>query len=92
MKKCWDSNSDNRPNARELEKSIGSFANIFYLNDGDEIVKQFKEAYEYKRAKLLLIENNQLATHPQAIYTSRLLNPYTTGLIKIDWRESKDDQ
>ena len=27
-------------------------------------------------------------TSPQAIYTSLLLNPYTTGLVKIDWNES----
>jgi putative copper resistance protein D len=55
--------------------------------------KKFKEAFKYKKANISLIENNQsTTTHPQAIYTSRLLNPYTTGLIKIDWSESKNDQ
>ena len=52
-----------------------------------------EEAYKYKKANLFAIKN-QTITHPQAIYTSRLLNPYTTGLInvKIDWNESKNDQ
>ena len=38
----------------------------------------------YKKANLLAIENNQTTTHPQAIYTSRLLNPYTKNLSKYD--------
>ena len=89
MKKCWDSNPDNRPNAIEIQKSINSFKHSL-----NEIEKQFEEAYKYKKANLSLIENNQLSTtHPQAIYTSRLLNPYTTGLnAKIDWSENEDDQ
>ena len=56
------------------------------LNYLDEVAKQFKEAYEYKRANISSIKNNQTTTHPQAIYTSRLLNPYTTSLINIDWK------
>ena len=88
MKKCWDPNPDNRPNAKEIRDEIKSFA---YNNDR-EIVKKFEEAYKYKKANLSSIENNQTTTHPQAIYTSRLLNPYTTGLINIDWSESKNDQ
>src|SRR6201999_1371212 len=83
MKKCWDPNPDNRPNAREIQDEITSFQ-----RSDDEIKKQFKEAYKYKKANLLAIENNQTTNHPQAIYTSRLLNPYTTGLVNIDWNES----
>ena len=88
MKKCWDPNPDNRPNAREVWKLIESFK---WLDE--EIIKQFEEAYEYKKANLSAIENNQTITHPQAIYTSRLLNPYTTGLnIKIDWNKINNVQ
>ncbi|CAB4387791.1 unnamed protein product [Rhizophagus irregularis] len=69
MRKCLDSSPDNRPNV-ELISTI--------LNDGmlyDDIVKA--EKYLFKEYK----ENKQLTTtHPQAIYTSRLLNPYTEGL------------
>ena len=47
-----------------------------------EIEKQFNEAEEYRKAPF--DENKRLATHPQAIYTSRLLNPFTEILQKSD--------
>src|SRR5256885_2676915 len=83
MKKCWDQNPDNRPNAKEIGDEIKSFCNLKSKYDDKDtwkIVEQFKDAYKYKKSNLLAIENNQTTTHPQAIYTSRLLNPYTTGL------------
>src|SRR5437764_3304625 len=73
VKKCWDPNPDNRPSALEIEKLIESFN---YSSDY-KIKQQFEEAYEYRKANLSAIENIQTTTHPQAIYTSRLLNPYT---------------
>ena len=84
MKRCWDPDPDNRPNAKEIQDEIESF----FDEDDREIRNQFEEAYKYKKANLLNIENSQTTSHPQAIYTSRLLNPYTTGLVKIDWNES----
>src|SRR5436305_74463 len=80
MKKCWDPNPDNRPNAIEVEKSIISIRD----SRDDEINKQFEEAFEYKKANSLTFENNQITTHPQAVYTSRLLNPFTKDLPKFD--------
>ena len=80
MKRCWDQNPDNRPNARKIYHEIDSFR----LTKDDEIEKQFEEAYKYKKANLSAIENNQITIHPQAIYTSRLLNPYTKDLPKYD--------
>ncbi|CAB4420432.1 unnamed protein product [Rhizophagus irregularis] len=76
MKKCWDSNPDNRPNVESIR--IDGFEN--------EIKKAEKYLFrEYK-------ENSQLTiTHPQAIYTSRLLNPYTEGLA-IDFTELDDEK
>ncbi|CAB5366928.1 unnamed protein product [Rhizophagus irregularis] len=66
MKKCWDSDPDNRPNVESIFNSSGL---------RDDIEKA--EKYFFKEYK----ENKQLTTtHPQAIYTSRLLNPYTEGL------------
>ena len=79
MKKCWDQNPDNRPNAKEMDELIESI-----YNSNDKIKQQFKEAYKYKKANLSAIENIQSTTHPQAIYTSRLLNPYTKDLPKYD--------
>ncbi|GES73921.1 kinase-like domain-containing protein [Rhizophagus clarus] len=77
MKKCWDSNPENRPTASEIEKSI----NVYNPESGKEIMKQNNKADEYRKANLLSIRN---ATHPQAYYTSRLLNPFTKDLPKYD--------
>jgi len=84
MNKCWDSNLNNRPNVSEIEKLIREFYKYYDDDDDNEIKKQFKEAEEYRKANSLSIENNQQTTHPQAIYTSRLLNPYTKDLPKYD--------
>src|SRR5437868_5206636 len=81
MKRCWDSIPENRPNAIEIKKSILLFCNST-LND--EIGKQFKEADEYRKSHPFFKENRQLTTHPQAFYTSRLLNPFTKSLPKHD--------
>ncbi|CAB5388893.1 unnamed protein product [Rhizophagus irregularis] len=68
MKKCWDTNPNNRPNATEIKK---------------EINKQIEEA-ENKKLRFSCIGSNQLTTHPKACYTSRLLNPFTKELPKYD--------
>jgi serine/threonine protein kinase len=91
MKRCWDSNPDNRPDAIEIEKIIELF-NISYQSDEKleknqqnyEIEKQFEEAEEYRELHLSYFEKNkQMTTHPQAIYTSRLLNPFTKDLYLL---------
>src|ERR1700722_10247430 len=78
MKKCWDSNSENRPpNASEIKRLVKLFYDSYRENDGNQIKKQFKEAEDYRKANS---SSSQLDIHPQAIYTSRLLNPYTDNL------------
>jgi hypothetical protein len=66
MKRCWDSNPKNRPNAIEI-----LYINYFLL----------KKNKQFEKPKGSSIKNNDLKiysqTHPQAIYTSRLLNSYT---------------
>jgi serine/threonine protein kinase len=79
MKRCWDSNPDNRPNAVEIEELF----ELFCSRKNEEITKQISEAEKYRKTNLLSIGNNQLS-HPQAYYTSRLLNPYTKDLPKCD--------
>ncbi|CAB4439856.1 unnamed protein product [Rhizophagus irregularis] len=80
MKKCWDSDPDNRPNV-ELISTI--------LNK-DELKGEIEKAEKYLFREYK--ENSQLTiTHPQAIYTSRLLNPYTEGLA-IDFTELDDEK
>ncbi|UZO04915.1 uncharacterized protein OCT59_025277 [Rhizophagus irregularis] len=50
-----------------------------------EIEKQFKKTEEYRKSHLTPFdENKRLTTHPQAFYTSRLLNPFTEDLPKDD--------
>ncbi|POG69073.1 kinase-like domain-containing protein [Rhizophagus irregularis DAOM 181602=DAOM 197198] len=81
MKRCWDSNPNNRPSAIE----VGEFIRLFRSRKNEEIEKQFIEAEEYRKTNLLSVENIQSTTHhPQAYYTSRLLNSYTKDLSKYD--------
>jgi serine/threonine protein kinase len=93
MKKCWDSNPDNRPNSIEIKNNIELFCYSLLLLDSEhatgvsiinEIQEQFNETQDYRKEILLSIKNHQLTTHAQAIYTSRLLNPYTKNLPKYD--------
>jgi serine/threonine protein kinase len=74
MKKCLDLNQTNRPNVTVLCQLLSSIT----LNNSE-----IKEAENYRILQLpSLMENRQTATHPQAIYSSRLLNPYTENLLK----------
>ncbi|GBC02011.1 hypothetical protein RclHR1_04410004 [Rhizophagus clarus] len=75
MKRCWDSDPNNRPSAIEIKELIISF---------QENREQFEVVENYRRANLLATESNQTITHPQAYYTSRLLNPFTKDLPKYD--------
>src|SRR5581483_3956080 len=92
MKRCWDSNPDKRPDVNEIHKSIQLFYDSYSLESGQnyKIKKQFQEAEEYRETNLLLIENKRQMTHPQAIYISRLLNPFTKVLSKYDKSECLD--
>src|ERR1051325_8314030 len=71
MKKCWSSNPISRPNVTEISGLINSFVNA---KKGGEIKKSFEKAEKYRKSHLSSFENRQSNTHPQAIYTSRLLN------------------
>ncbi|UZO14390.1 uncharacterized protein OCT59_005849 [Rhizophagus irregularis] len=70
---------DKRPSAIEIKKLVDSFPEDDYDDDGDEIKKQIKEAEEYRKTHFLFTGNSQ-SIHPQACYTSRLLNPFTKDL------------
>ncbi|GBC18544.2 kinase-like domain-containing protein [Rhizophagus irregularis DAOM 181602=DAOM 197198] len=58
-------------------------ADIYSL-ENKEIEVQFNEAEKYRKSNLSSIKNYQAATHPQAIYVSRLLNPFTKDLSKYN--------
>ncbi|GBC09177.1 hypothetical protein RclHR1_08670001 [Rhizophagus clarus] len=76
MKKCWDSNPVNRPNYIEIKEIVGSFQNYHYY--------KFVKLEKTREKKFLSIKNNQSTIHTQAIYTSRLLNPFIKNLSKYD--------
>ncbi|PKC01740.1 kinase-like protein, partial [Rhizophagus irregularis] len=90
MKKCWDSNPDNRPNSLEIKEMIELFCNSldqeFEKKEQQhyKIEEQFKETQDNRKENLSSIKINQLPSHKQAIYTSRLLNPFTKSLPKHD--------
>ena len=54
-------------------------------NDENKVIKkQFKIAEQYRKANSSSNKDGQLTTHPQAIYTSRLLNPFTKNLHSVE--------
>ncbi|CAB4396534.1 unnamed protein product [Rhizophagus irregularis] len=89
---CWDLDPDSRPNSIIIKELITLFYDSLkpyhYAFKKEkqhfEIEKQFKETQENRKVNLLKIKNNQFITHEQAIYTSRLLNPFTKILLKYD--------
>jgi serine/threonine protein kinase len=89
MERCWDSNPDNRPNVTEIKKYIVSLYSSYKLHQSNankikkyimyssyKIYKQFEEVEKYRQKNI----KKQSSTHPQAYYTSRLLNPFTKHL------------
>ncbi|POG62134.1 kinase-like domain-containing protein [Rhizophagus irregularis DAOM 181602=DAOM 197198] len=89
MKRCWDSNPDNRPNTTEIHELIESFFNFYNLyKKGDsnaiEIRKQFIEAEIYRKSHLS--DSFKKIKHPQAIYTSQLVpNFFTEDFLKSEY-------
>jgi serine/threonine protein kinase len=90
MKKCLDLYPDNRPNSIEIKDLIKLFYNSLdqYFKEKEqqhyEIEEQFKETQGSRKTILLSIKGNQSTVHKQAVYTSRLLNPFTKNLSKYD--------
>jgi serine/threonine protein kinase len=75
--KCWDDKAENRPTAYELYQII----NILFVgryNEDSEIYSQIKECESIRENKIQnrpdKVKPKNIQTHPQAIYTSRLLN------------------
>ena len=76
--KCWDAKIENRPTAKELSQILKKWHNEYFYKHG-EIYSQMEEydtKFEKNRRENTLGENKSknIKTHPQAIYTSRLLN------------------
>ncbi|EXX68530.1 Ypk2p [Rhizophagus irregularis DAOM 197198w] len=82
INQCWDADPLKRPNAVELRESIEKLYNDIDDNKVDSVIyRQVKEADEINKkasfpVQLPLSSTSMLSyvTHPQAVYTSRLLD------------------
>ncbi|CAB5388566.1 unnamed protein product [Rhizophagus irregularis] len=75
-------NPDSRPNVVKIEELIRSFYNS--CNSMLGLHNHFKEAEDYRKLHLISFEKDKQTTHPQAIYTSRLLNSFTNKIPQYD--------
>jgi len=75
--KCWDAKPESRPTAKELYQILKKW-NDERLSENNEIYSQIKECDKIGESKFknrsIEDKSKSLQTHPQAIYTSRLLN------------------
>ena len=67
IQKCWDANPENRPTSNEIRGELESYSNGKNQN---ELKKLEELTYEFTETT----DTKLFETHPQAIYTSRLLN------------------
>ncbi|GBC54496.2 kinase-like domain-containing protein [Rhizophagus irregularis DAOM 181602=DAOM 197198] len=83
INQCWDADPLKRPNANELYKSIWKlYEDIISDNKVDSVIyKQVEEADETNKKSSFSVQSPissastlSYMTHPQAVYTSRLLN------------------
>ncbi|GBC52610.2 uncharacterized protein OCT59_028758 [Rhizophagus irregularis] len=71
--KCWDAKAENRPTAKELYQILYKWDNEEYDDsDTESQVDEYDDKIKLNRTSEKRSSNIQ--THPQAIYTSRLLN------------------
>ncbi|CAB4412350.1 unnamed protein product [Rhizophagus irregularis] len=90
MKKCWDENPLKRPSSKEVLEIIDKWIHLHPNKKIKDIDEELKcNIMEFINAP---IKHNNLVTesHPQAFYTSRLLNFTSKQLNEI--LESKDSQ
>ena len=79
IEKCWDIKSENRPTAKKLYQTLTEWhLDILYDKEDSKIYSQIKEYEKIRENKLEMNLSNEnrsknIQTHPQAIYTSRML-------------------
>src|SRR5581483_11444915 len=65
IQKCWDANPENRPTSKEIYKTI---------SENEKYRKELENLEELSYEFTKTTDTKLFETHPQAIYTSRLLN------------------
>ncbi|UZO10184.1 uncharacterized protein OCT59_001782 [Rhizophagus irregularis] len=84
--KCWDAKAENRPTAKELYQTLNKLYKCENDSDTESQVNEYNDKIKLNRTSEKRTKNIQ--THPQAIYTSRLLNfknlpePVNSGAIQ----------
>ncbi|UZO22871.1 uncharacterized protein OCT59_015220 [Rhizophagus irregularis] len=75
-KQCVDADSLKRPTTKYLKEIFDQWYDLVYYKKDSEICKQINEAdvFNEKLPSFAKSENFTYTIHPQAIYTSRLLN------------------
>ncbi|GBC06107.1 hypothetical protein RclHR1_06620005 [Rhizophagus clarus] len=78
MIKCWDAEIVNRPTTKQLYQMLNKWDDEIEKGESSEICLQVKECDEIGKKKFdarsSKNKSKTIQTHPQAIYTSRLLN------------------
>ncbi|UZO10082.1 uncharacterized protein OCT59_001680 [Rhizophagus irregularis] len=70
--KCWDAKAENRPTAKELYQKLKKIKYYGYDSDNESQINEYNDKIKLNRTSEK--RSNNIKTHPQAIYTSRLLN------------------
>ncbi|UZO10042.1 uncharacterized protein OCT59_001640 [Rhizophagus irregularis] len=68
--KCWDAKAENRPTAKELYQELEKLFEDY--DDSDPQIIEYDDKIKLNSTSEK--RSNNIQTHPQAIYTSRLLN------------------
>ncbi|CAG8500747.1 16447_t:CDS:2 [Funneliformis caledonium] len=92
IKRCWDANPSNRPNANELCDSLDNLERN--CNDKHSLInKQFEEADEMNKLRSTTSSDDDLSftTHPRAYYTSRFLDFKNLSAPKIANDDNNDN-
>ena len=78
IRKCWNAKPENRPTAKELVQILSKWYYEDIYDENSVFYPQVKECEKIRESKLRNRSNEDksksIQTHPQAIYTSRLLN------------------
>ncbi|RHZ83301.1 hypothetical protein Glove_97g113 [Diversispora epigaea] len=79
--RCWDARMTRRPTFDELDKELDKYLGDYYeknYKNSNEITIQIKEAEEFSKNQTTAVTTTTTTanykTHPQAIFTSRLLD------------------
>jgi serine/threonine protein kinase len=91
IKQCWDADPERRPNNLD-EVPLGSWWwSIRKNNNYPEFAQQYKEAEEYNKTLPEEVRFPKYEIHPQAFYTSKLINTRQINELLKNLPKAKED-